>query len=239
MQRFFLKPEDFKSNEVVITDLPLLHQIKNVLRMRTGDRFVALDGEGAEFLCEIKNIGQQLIADIIKKRKNEAEPEIFMTLFQAMPKKMELFEFMLQKCTELGVGAFVPLIAQHTERAAISKRNRLEKILREAAEQSERGKIPTLAGEMNFQSALNFAAKSTSAISILLHGRGNFPPFSAQIQAIKASKICNIFIGPEGGFSEQELEQAAANGLIIASLGPRILRTETAAIAAASQILSY
>lgn len=231
MQRFFLKPENIKGDVIHIDDPLVIHQMSRVLRMRPNDHFIALDNSGFEFECSLVSIDKNEVkADIFEKRNNETEPEIFVTLYQAMPKKMELFEMILQKCTEIGVSEFVPLITEFTERTEISKYERLGKILREAAEQSERGRIPVLRTETKFADALG----EKFSCPILLHSRGNLTPLSAEPKA----KKCEIFIGPEGGFSENEVELAKMAGFKICSLGKRILRTETAAIVSATLLLS-
>lgn len=203
--------------------------------MKNGDQFIALDNSGFEYLCALENLDKAIAsARIIERHKNAAESEIFVSLYQALPKKMELFEMVLQKGTELGVSAFIPLIAEHSECREITKRERLEKILREAAEQSERGKIPSLSEPITFEKAV---AETFDGISIILHSRGNWPNLSSKLSEIKTAKKCRIFIGPEGGFSENEIKQAQKDGHGIASLGPRILRTETAAIVAVGLML--
>lgn len=232
MQRFFLEPEDFNNGHIEIRDPQVIHQMRRVLRMNPGESFVALDNHGGDFLCELDGINDSRVhAKILEERKNTAEPEIFVTLYQALPKKMELFEWVLQKGTEMGISRFVPMVTQRTERTSMSKRERLEKILKEAAEQSERGKIPELEEAQKFHEVL---AKADGKQKILLHGRGNHPLLS-KINTQQTS--VDILVGPEGGFTEQEIEDAGKNGFTIGSLGKRILRTETAGIVAASLML--
>lgn len=239
MQRFFLRPENFlrsgTDEKIVIRDRDILHQINKVLRMRVSDKFIVLDNGGFEYLCALENLDENIAsARITEKRKNAAEPELFVALYQSLPKKMELFEWVLQKGTEIGVSAFVPLITEHTERREITKRDRLKKILREAAEQSERGKIPSLSEPIDFEKAI---AENFDGISIILHSRGNYSSLSSKLPEIKTARKCRIFIGPEGGFSGKEIEQAQKTGFAVASLGPRILRTETAAVVVAGLML--
>lgn len=203
--------------------------------MRNGDKFIALNNSGFEYLCVLEELnGDNAHARITEKRINNAESEISVTLYQALPKKMELFELVLQKGTELGVSEFVPLITEHTERREITKRDRLEKILREAAEQSERGRIPSLSEPIDFEKAVE---ENFDGISIVLHSRGNWPSLTSRLPEIKTVKKCRIFIGPEGGFSETEIKFAEQKGFYVCSLCPRILRTETAGIVAVSLVL--
>lgn len=234
MQRFFIDPSGIKKNQIEINDSQIAHQISRVLRMRQGDNFIVLDGSGCEFKCKLTGYNKDFVtADVIEKRANAAEPEFSVTLYQAMPKKMELFEFILQKGAEIGVSGFVPLISEFTERDEVSKRDRLERILREAAEQSERGKIPILHNEIKFAEALN----QQFAFPILLHSRGENLPLSSVVSGARECGKCELFIGPEGGFSEKEVASAKEKNFKICSLGPRILRAETAAISAAAILL--
>lgn len=235
MNRFFLDSGCFRDTEVVIDSPSVIHQMQNVLRMRSGEKFIALDNTGMEFLCAIMEItGHSAKARIIEKQVNTNETSLRLVLFQSMPKKMELFEWVLQKGTEIGVSAFVPLITSRTERKRIGKVDRLKRILREASEQSERGRIPELRNPTGFDRALSEDASETK---ILLHSRGEFPLLSKEHSKLKNAKTISIFIGPEGGFSDEEVKFAEQSGLSIMSLGPRVLRTETAGIAAASLIL--
>ena len=233
MQRFFVNPKNVSETALFIDDEYSVHQIKRVLRMNIGDKIIGLDGSGREFLCEIKGFSDNIVeTKIIENKMNANEPGLFVRLFQAMPKKRELFELVLQKGTEIGVSVFVPLITKHTEREDISNFPRLEKILCEAAEQCERGIIPKIQDAIKFEKY-----EKSDAIAILLHSRGDYPPLSTFVAEAQKIGKCDIFIGPEGGFSEDEVTFASSNGIKIASLGKRILRTETAAIVAAAKLL--
>lgn len=237
MQHFFLNFTLRESEKLIINDARVVHQMERVLRMRSGEHFIALDGSGLEYECAVMRLEKDFVeAEILQKRMNEAEPSVHVTLFQALPKKMELFEWVLQKGTEIGVSEFVPLVTERTERSEITKPERLLKILMEAAEQSERGKLPRLVEVQKFEDAVRTAAQKNSA-TFLLHGRGDYPLFSALIRE-KTTDHINLFIGPEGGFSESEIELAIKNDVKIAALGKRVLRTETAGIMAAALALS-
>ena len=232
MQRFFVNPKNVSETSLFIDEEYSVHQIKRVLRMNVGDKIIGLDGTGQEFLCEIKSFSGDIIeTNIIEKKTNGNEPSLKVRLFQAMPKKRELFELVLQKGTEIGVSVFVPLITKHTERGEISNYSRLEKIVQEASEQCERGIIPKITEAVKFDKY-----KKGDALAILLYSRGDNPPLSNFVEEAKKVGKCDIFIGPEGGFSEEEVNFARANGILVASLGKRILRTETAAIVAMAKL---
>lgn len=237
MQRFFLNPQNFKENSLEIGDPDVIHQMNRVLRVKPGDEFIAINNEssGTEYICKIQNIDQgSATATIIEKRKNTAEPDLFITLYQAPPKKTELFEWVLQKGTEVGVSAFVPLITERTERKSISKKERLQKILKEAAEQSGRGKIPELKEPVSFEKVL---IESAAVHRIIFHTGADHPLLSSQLDTIKKYPTCSIFIGPEGGFSEKEIAEAKEKAFKVLSLGPRTFRTETAGIVASALLL--
>lgn len=235
MQHFFIAPECFTEKAVRVNDLHIIHQMKKVLRMRLGDQCVFLDNSGFEFLSEITRLDEKkIVATVLEKRKNLAEPTLFVTLYQALPKKMELFEWVLQKGTEIGVSEFVPLITERTERRSIPKTERLLKILKEASEQCERGKIPEFKEPVEFEFAIQNA---DSGKKLLLHSRGEFPLLSEKLSELKTQSRISLFIGPEGGFTNNEIEMARENRLFIYSLGPRILRTESAGIVTSTFLL--
>ncbi|MFA6521160.1 MAG: RsmE family RNA methyltransferase [Candidatus Gracilibacteria bacterium] len=235
MQHFFVSSENVKGDRIEISDDEVLHQINRVLRMNVGYEFIALDGSGYEFICRISQIDKNKIsAQIKEKRLNAAEPKTHIILYQALTKKMESFEFALQKCTELGVSEFVPMITEFTQREGVTKPERLRKILREAAEQCERGKIPVLRDEIKFSEAM----KEKLSCPILLHARGQNSPLRLQAENANKIGVCEIFIGPEGGFSEKEVDCAQNANFRVCSLGKTILRAETAAISAATIIIN-
>ncbi|PIQ78039.1 hypothetical protein COV82_01965 [Candidatus Peregrinibacteria bacterium CG11_big_fil_rev_8_21_14_0_20_46_8] len=226
MQRFFLEPQNSGSDTVSIDDRETIEQMRRVLRMQPGAKFIALDNSGDEFVCELQEIGKVAHAKIVERRKNTAEPDVELTLYQALPKKIALFEMVLQKATEIGVAKFVPLITRRTERGELPKRERMQKILKEAAEQSERGKIPELSEPVEFEDVIK-------KDSIILAERSQGERLE---RAASGTKI-DLFVGPEGGFTQEELSLAQERGALFASLGPRILRTETAGIVASGILL--
>ncbi len=237
MQRFFVAPDSaaIKENEIILRDEEQLHQMTRVLRMEVGDRVVCLDNTGMEYDCVVQELGKKnAVLKVEGKVIAKTEPTVNVTIYQALPKKMELFEWVLQKGTELGVKKFVPMITAFCQRNELPKRERLERILVEAAEQSERGIIPLLANAVEYKKAI---AEDTAALKIVLHSRGTWPLLSTLMAEHKDATEVALFIGPEGGLRDDEVSLAEKSGAHIASLGPRILRTETAAIAAAALVL--
>lgn len=233
MHRFFVSPRAIEGDIVHLTDPDLLHQLTRVLRVRGGTHIVLLDGSGVECDVELTTIGRsEIIGRVIGRRANRAEPSIEITLFQAIPKSPTKFETILQHSTEIGITHFVPLVTERTEVTTLRNLDRLTRILRESSEQSERGIIPTLAAPMHFENAIETTGTRLIADSYVDH-----PLLRDIIPTIRNERAINLFVGPEGGFSEREIAAAVDAGVVNFSLGSRILRTETAGVAIASVIL--
>jgi 16S rRNA (uracil1498-N3)-methyltransferase len=240
MHRFFVPAAWLEQEEVTIIG-PLVHRLRNVLRLTPGSRVVLLDNSGWEHEMEITEVSTQRIEGrVVHKSLATAEPRTKITLYQALL-KLSKFERVLQKNTELGIVGFVPMI---TERCIVGslediskvKTERWWRILIEAAEQSRRGRLPALRPAVMFHTACEDATRGgltllpweeeeeRSLRSVLQEAER--PPFSI-----------NLFIGPEGGFTEAEMAQAQSYGALPITLGPRILRAETAGLVAATAIL--
>ena len=240
MPRFFVPAEWLEKEEVTITG-PLVHRLRNVLRLKPGAHVILLDNSGWEHQMEVTHVSSQRVeGHVVHKSVATTEPRTKITLYQALL-KLSKFESVLQKNTELGIVGFVPMI---TERCIIgslediskTKTERWWRILVEAAEQSRRGRLPTLRPAAMFPAACEDAArggltlipweeeKERSLRSVLRATER--PPFSI-----------NLVIGPEGGFTPEELAHAQLYGALPITLGPRILRAETAGLVTAAAIL--
>ncbi len=236
IHRFFIDPKSIKAEKVFLHN-DMAKQIIKVLRLKKGDKIVVLDNSGSEFLVRLDEIiSGQVIGTIIKKKKNNAEPKTFITLYQALTPR-DKFELILQKCTEIGVSRFIPI---ETKRSLLKVKDikgdrleRFQKIITEAAEQCERALLPMINKPLKFEEAvikLNpkelvlcaWEDEKKNSVDGILNNEG---------------KRISIFIGPEGGFDSSEIIFAKKHDVITVSLGPRILRTETAAIALSSLIL--
>ena len=230
LYRFFIEPKAICGSEVILEDKNSVNQIRKVLRLKIGDGVLFLDNSGKEYKSVIKQFGDSEIKlEIIEVLKNKNEPELKITLYQALCKK-DKFEWVLEKGTEIGISVFVPMITERTEKLGLN-RERAEKILKEAAEQSERGMIPKLAEPQNFEEAF----RQTYGEKILLDRSGE----NIKTYALRPTGYAlNVFIGPEGGWTENELQVAKENGVKIISLGPRVLRTETAGLVVAAILLN-
>ncbi len=250
--RFFVEPGAIQGRDLLIEAGELAHQIGTVLRLRPGERVVLLDNSGWQYIAALTSVERARVAGTIERKELAGgEPRTKITLYAALMRP-ERFEWVLQKGTELGVSAFVPLICERSVIAdadALSehKHERWRKIIREAAEQSRRGKLPRLAPAMLLPQACDQACQRGAAM-LLWEGAGvrslrsvlRAPGLAGAPASDHSSAhpfSVALFSGPEGGFSQHEFETAARYGMIAVTLGPRTLRAETAPIAAAAAIL--
>ncbi len=241
MTRFFIPADQFGATSVAITGEDAHHLVK-VVRQTIGDEVIVLNGKGQEYRAEISEIrGDAVLAMLIEPLRRSVEPQLQITLIQGMPKG-EKFEWILQKNTEIGVTKFMPTI---TERSAIKldasarvkKGERWRKIIKEAAEQSGRQLIPELEPVQDLPKLL----RQLPAGLLLIPWEGETERSIKEVlraQTVAPSHV-TVMIGPEGGFSLNEINQAQAAGAIPVTLGPRILRTETAGLAVSSILLYH
>lgn len=232
MHHFFLPPETLAGDEVALP-AEVAHQIARVLRLRRGERILLLDDTGWQAEAELVEVTPRAArARIVRRTLVTTEPRLQVVLYQAVLKG-ERFEMVLEKCTELGVGAFVPVLAARcvvgdVADAASAKGQRWRRIIREAAEQSGRGRLPRLLPAMLFEHAVARA----SAPAFIPWEKAAGPPLRESLRKAlrRLPHTVSLFIGPEGGFTEDEVAIAERHGLQPATLGARILRAETAAI---------
>ena len=214
----FIGDFDLNQTNLTISDPDLINQVIKVLRLKIGEQIILADGKSTEAITEITALNKKNISvKIISKYSNKNEPAKKVTLFCAILKR-ENFELVVQKAVETGVSEIAPMITDRTVKTGLNM-SRLQKIIKEAAEQSGRGEIPALKEAIKFSEAIKNGG-------IVFDPSGD--PFNIQ----KSSNKLNIFIGPEGGFSENEIKLAKENNLYISSLGSLTLRAETAAIIA-------
>jgi 16S rRNA (uracil1498-N3)-methyltransferase len=241
MHRFFIPPDWLHGSSVILWD-PVTHQIRSVLRMRPGARIVVLDNQGWEYEVELVEVRtEHSKGEVKEKRPATGEPEARITLYQCLLKK-DNFEWVLQKGTEIGVTRFVPVISQRAvipdlDSVRSHKLSRWERIITEAAEQSRRGLLPALDEPRTFAEAVSESESYHLALipwerETTRHIRAALEDFRASDRASAEPDIA-LFIGPEGGFADEEVSQAQRAGAVPVTLGPRILRAETAAVTAA------
>lgn len=227
IHRFIIEYE-IKNGEVIVTDSELLHQWKNVLKFKVGEQLVLSTALGHEALCEITDMNKkEAVLKVVSESENKKDLEKDITLYLAILKK-ENFELVAQKATELGVGTIVPVKTDRTVKQNLNF-ERLNKIVKEASEQSGRSTIPEIKEIIDFETAIKPLDKKDTNILFDMSGK----PFSMGVGPLKLGvQPLTIFIGPEGGFTEKEINMAKENGMEIVSISPLTLRGETAAIIA-------
>jgi 16S rRNA (uracil1498-N3)-methyltransferase len=241
MHRFFISPQAFANQPVVLTG-DQAHQVRRVLRLRLGERVTLLDGQGYAYEAILIALGEaDAKFQVVKRWKAEGEPATHITLFQAVLKG-DNFTWVLQKGTEVGVSRFVPTICARNVvddlDAAEAKRERWARIIQEAAEQCGRGRLPELAGAELFPQALAYPAAQGTLRLIAWEGERSARPHDVLAgRNLTAGPRIEVFIGPEGGFTDEEVALARRYGIQPVTLGPRILRAETAGVVAAALIL--
>ena len=241
MYRFFVDPPvELTPGALVMLPPPVSHQVGRVLRLRPGDRIVLLDGSGREAEVALTAFGHDGVqGEVLACRAVPPPPGPAVTLYQAVLKG-DRFAWVLQKATELGVAALVPVVTERTivpwAEAAEGPRNaRWARIVREAAEQCRRATLPTLHPPLRWPAACRRMADSGAAV--LLPWEEATAPLGPALAAARAAPAVHAAIGPEGGFAPAEMDLARAAGLAPVSLGPRILRAETAALAVCALLL--
>ena len=238
MFQFFVNPEQITMPEIEITGSDVNH-IRNVLRRKAGDQMRISDQQGQDFLCEIVKLEESRVLLRIQEKCQGTEPSIKITLFQGLPKgdKMEL---VIQKGVELGVSEIVPVAMQNCvvkldAKRAEHKCARWQAIAESAAKQSKRSLIPAVRPVCTFQEAADYARTMDVRLFPYEQERG-MAHTRETLRKVQKGDSVGIFIGPEGGFSSGEVE-AIQGEMEIISLGNRILRTETAGLAALAMLL--
>lgn len=235
MFHFFVSPENISADTVTVTGGDVNH-IKNVLRMKQGERFIANDGNGGSYCCAVSEIYEdRIVAEILEGQLSSTELPVRLVLFQGLP-KADKMELIIQKAVELGVSEIVPVemtrcVVKLDEKKKKSKTARWQSISESAAKQSGRTVIPEVHDAMSYKNALDFA-KDFDIVFVPYECADSMAKMKEKMNEIKPGMSVGIFIGPEGGFEKDEIEKAIDAGGEIVSLGKRILRTETASIAA-------
>lgn len=233
MQKLFVENI---SDEKIILDGESARHIAKSLRMRVGDVICVTDGGGEDYGCQIEEITKdEVVLKVCYKQACESEPTCKVTIYQGVPKSTKL-EDIIQKCVELGVTEIVPTLTKRCvsrpdDKSAGKKNVRYQKIALEAAQQSGRGIVPKIENMKTLKQAL---AEDESEVKIVFFEGGGKKLADIIDKNIKS---VSIFIGPEGGFEEAEVEQIEASGGVRATLGKRILRTQTAPVAGLTAIM--
>jgi len=228
MPKFFVESHQIEQKSIHLTGEDAKH-IKTVLRAREGEEITVCDGLGTDYFCRIASLEDGVTAEIIGSEVCQSEPKTKITLYQGLP-KADKMELIIQKCVELGVDR---IVAVSTERCIVKldkkeekKLERWRKIAEAAAKQSSRGKIPEIAPKvLRFSQALDEAKTLDGAI--IPYEKEEDRGIRSFVEEFSGKEI-GVFIGPEGGFTEEEIQSAQDAGVLPITLGKRILRTETA-----------
>jgi 16S rRNA (uracil1498-N3)-methyltransferase len=241
MPRFFVNSKDIFDDNINITGEDYNH-IKKVLRLKCGEIITLSDGIGNEYVAEIEEFGEGFVhTKVIESYKNTTEPPVKVTLYQGLPKSDKM-DFIIQKSVELGISRIVPVLTERTvvrldsEKDALKKSERWNRISQEASKQCNRGIIPKIEIPISFKEAIK--QTKDNVLALIPYEKESTNSLKQILKRVDNITEISVFIGPEGGFTEQEIEEAVNMGLNSVTLGPRILRTETAGITVLS-ILMY
>ena len=228
MQRFYIE-ERLAGGELQLP-AQVARQVMTVLRMQPGERVVLFDGSGLEWVGELKRAGNGVTVRLVEQRAGPPSPARRVRLCQALLKG-ERMEWVLQKGTELGVASFQPLLTERAVARRTDVPERWRRIVTEAAEQCGRTELPALQPPVALQEALNGEGAHVFC------WEGEREGSLWRTLAAGGLEELSLYVGPEGGFSEGEAQLARTRGAAVVSLGPLILRAETAAVAASSLTL--
>ncbi len=247
MYHFFVEPSQIGEKDIVITG-PDVNHIKNVIRLKPGDEISVSNGiDGRDYRCGIVEIREDEVRcelRFIKEDGVELPAKVY--LFQGLPKGDKM-EFIIQKMVELGVYEIIPVAMQRCvvkldDKKAKSKIARWQGIAEAAAKQSKRGIVPQIHAVMSYKEALAYAADMDCRLvpyemEETLDGASGMEGTKKLIEAIQPGESVAIFIGPEGGFEDGEIQSAISQGMKPITLGKRILRTETAGMTVMAWIM--
>ncbi len=233
MHHFFVKANQIAEKEITIIGDDCIH-LRKALRVQPGERILVNDEAGMEYTCEVYLISEEEVkAKILWKEAADRELPVEIHLFQGLPKgdKMELI---IQKAVELGVYKIVPMatkrcVVKLDEKKALHKRERWQAVSESAAKQSKRAQVPEVEKPLSFGEALQLA-KELDLLLFPYELAEGMEQTRALLKMVRNKRSVGVFIGPEGGFEEGEVEQAKKIGANPITLGKRILRTETAGL---------
>lgn len=233
--RFFIPPEWITPPTVTMRG-DVARQLKTVLRMRPGDEIVVLDNTGAAWRVELTHLDKGAVTGrLVDEQPAGGEPKLHITLYQGALKAQK-FEWVLQKGVELGVSRFVPTLCRRAvirhQADLLKKYARWQQIIKEAAEQSRRGKLPELTPPQPLAEAVSRA----DGLKLILWEEAGQTSLKTAVTGQALNQV-SIFIGPEGGFTSAEVEIAKKAGAQPVTLGPRILRAETAGLAVCAALM--
>jgi 16S rRNA (uracil1498-N3)-methyltransferase len=228
MRRFTIAPERIMRGHVAF-DADESRHLSRVLRLRPGDTVIATDGAGHDYTVRLDTVGAQATGSVLRVATHDAESPLAVTLVQVVPKG-DRMETIVRAATELGVARVLPALAARTvvrlDGAGWRDRTRRwQRVAREATKQCRRGVVPDVEEPRPIGERLPLAAAADLALCVW---EGDGPSLERALHAASSPRTALLLIGPEGGLADDEVAAARAHGWTTVSLGPRILRTETA-----------
>lgn len=242
MYQFFVEDAQI-SNGIVTIENEDVNHIKNVLRLKCGEKVRISSNSGENYFGEIDTLADRMVlVRILEEHAADTELPNKIYLFQGLPKSDKL-ELIIQKAVELGACEIIPVamkncVVKLDEKKASAKQTRWQEIAKSAAKQSKRSVIPAVRKPLSYREALEAAAALDVRLVPYENERGMAATKEA-VEAVRPGQSIGIFIGPEGGFAEDEIALAKERGMQLVSLGRRILRTETAGLAMLSILMYY
>lgn len=242
MHHFFVTPEQVRENQIYIEGSDVNH-MKNVLRMKIGEELQVSDGENKKYRCKIEAFTErEVCVTILEELKSDTELPSKLYLFQGLPKSDKM-EWIVQKAVELGVWEIIPVATKRAvvkldEKKAAKKVERWNSISESGAKQSGRTVIPEVKQVMSYKEALAYA-KQLDVVLIPYELAEGMQETKQLIRSINPGQSVGIFIGPEGGFEQEEIGMAMESGATPVTLGKRILRTETAGLTMLSVLMYH
>lgn len=233
MHHFFVTPDQVQENQIYIVGSDVNH-MKNVLRMKVGEKFQVSDGNDKKYVCRIEQMNEEEVqAGILEEMQADTELPSKIYLFQGLPKNDKM-ELIVQKAVELGVWEVIPVstkraVVKLDAKKALKKVERWNAISESGAKQSGRTIIPKVTSVMTYREALSYA-EQLDVVMIPYELAEGMEETKQFIDAIQPGQSVGVFIGPEGGFEREEVEFAIQKGARPITLGKRILRTETAGL---------
>ncbi len=237
MRRFYIDPKSLDDKEAMVTGQDAKH-LKDVLRLGPGDKVCLFDGTGHEYLAEILEISPDGVRlDLINHISHESESPVRITLAQAFLKDKKM-DTLVRQVSELGISRWLPYqaarsVARPDHDRLKARKDRWIKIVRESLKQCGRSRLPEICDTVSFHDAIS--SVSECDLKILFWEKSGTPVnelLSNVTQDISNIRSICIFLGPEGGFEDHEVMVAEQNGFSTVSLGPRILKADTASLAA-------
>ncbi len=234
LRRIFVSPENISQDRITFDRKSANHAL-NSLKLKNGDKFIAVNGNGGEYLAIVTDSSKGTAAILSVSNENQDNEPVKLHLYMSLIKQTR-FETAIEKCTEIGINTITPIYTERSTPSEVTdnKYKRFSSIIEQSIRQSQRLSVPFLSKSKSFAQAIKEA--SINGVIIIPTLSENGYPWKELREHLKPAGSLNIFIGPEGGFTESEIEFSVKNGGKILYLGKKVLRSETAAITVCSLV---